>query len=144
MKEILENIANQLGLQFHYGDGSYVNLFDFDLSDLKKKFVLDPIRTSDKLSDVGIRITTTYSGTFMILTKSDIANDLYDKDSAGTADNSKYEKYLKTNMNVAREVQKMMLCYDNFVVRTWNTTEVVNLNDMNADGIVVSFTIDEL
>ena len=142
MKTILETIATSLNLETHYAEKAYANLFEFDVDNLKKKFILEPVlETAIKNSGEFVNAFK-QTGKFFIASHSSL-DEFYDKNQAGNNANGKYEKYLKPNSILAKSILKQLECNNDLVLIQWNQREVINLFDMGADGILVEFVFDK-
>lgn len=134
LKEKIEAMAISNGWQFVYARRDYQNLTDvLDFVDdamegygVGETFLfMDPIKYDGSKTD-GI----TYSGTFMVLTKSDLDDDY----------ESKYIKYvepLKTNL--LGSFKNQLRC--DFSVNAWGAIEVINVFDLNADGLNITYNL---
>ncbi len=132
VKYKLKEIAEGYGWRFSYARRDYHNLIDAtafisdELSDAgagETVLFLDPVvRRSE---DVGM----TYTGNFMVLTVSDLDAD-YDQRY------SLIEPLIDLVMN---HVKQKLRC--EFVVSEWQSIEVINVFDFNADGLSVRFNL---
>ena len=138
MVDKFKSIADFKDLEFNYGSTAYHNLLEFDSRDLKTKFLLDPIIRQDNLSSSGYKVSVRNSGSFVVLMKSSIDEKYFQ-----TGEYSKYELYLKPVKTIIDEIKDRLNCDANYVINSWRETEVINLFDMNADGIMVEFSIDK-
>lgn len=133
IKNKLEAIATTNGWQFEYGRRDFQNLTDSQSmkSDSVEGFgnddsimFCDPVKTADQQNDL---IQST--GTFMILTRSN-----HDKTYS-----ERYDLFIDPLLTALKSMKNQFKCeWD--VVR-WEKTEVINVFDINADGILVSFTM---
>ena len=134
MKEYFQNIATQLGLDFSYAPNSYQNLNSFDTDNPISKFMLFPMRTRRGIvSNSSYESFKTYSSSFMVLEK-----DVFD---------NSYEEMFDTPITNAYAIISAVVAYfecDNSkVIQNWDIEEVYNLFDMNATGLLVTFTIQD-
>lgn len=143
MKTILEDIAISLGLETHYAEKSYANLFEFDKDDLKKKFIFEPIIETGILSDSGFTNSFKQTGKFFIASHSSL-DEFYDDNFQGDKSSGKYELYLKPNALIAKQILKALECNELLTTVSWVQKEMINLFDMGADGILVDFVFDKL
>lgn len=88
-------------------------------------FFLDPVICDGTTTD-GI----SYSGNFMVLTKSDM-DDTYE---------NKYTKYIEPLKEVLfGSFKNNLRC--SFEIKQWRAIEVINVFDINADGLSIQFNI---
>ncbi|SOC79834.1 hypothetical protein SAMN06296241_1371 [Salinimicrobium sediminis] len=129
----LKDIATGYGWRFKAARRDYQNLIDattfisdalVDAGNGETVLFLDPVVR--KSEDLGIR----YTGNFMVLTASDFDGDYEEK----------YEKFIQPLIQkVMVEMKQKLRCdYD---VEFWQSIEVVNVFDFNADGLSVSFNL---
>lgn len=131
--DVLKNYALGSGWKFVYARRDYQNLIgatDF-VADAIEGFgigesalILDPVNR--KSTESGIEC----SGNFLVLTKSDLDDDY----------ESRFDKYIKPLIHLLLiELKNSLVC--NFDVNTWNSTEVINMFDWNADGLLISYSV---
>lgn len=141
MKERFESIAEDLDWYFDYGRKDYHNLYD--QKDGKTfKFFLDPITEDDKISELGNTESITFEGYFMILMNSTL-DKVYDAQLDSDKSTGRYENYIKRCKEQADALKKILACNE-YEIKRWKKTEVINLFDTNFDGVLVNFQIIEL
>lgn len=129
----LKDYATLRGWKCHYARRDYQNLVDATTfvadtvegySEGETMMFIDPIRRKS-LSD-GI----SYAGSFMVLTKSDLDDDYF----------SRKQKYIDPLINTLLKTLKDRLkC--NYDVDLWDSVEVINQFDWNADGLAITFSV---
>lgn len=134
LKKQIKAQAESLGWHFVYARRDYQNLSEvlnfiddaLEGYGIGETFLfMDPIRYDGTKTD-GI----VYSGTFMVLTKSDIDDDY----------ESKCEKYIDPLKELMFGSFKNKLRCD-FTIQGWNAIEVINVFDLNADGLSITFNL---
>lgn len=128
----LENLALSYGWRFVHARRDYQNLTDAInyVSDELEGYgngetvlFLDPVERSGRSPEI------TYSGNFMVLTRSDI-DDTYE---------GKREKYIVPLLETVHgTMQNNLIC--EFDLDAWRSIEVINMFDFNADGLSVRFS----
>lgn len=133
VKDKLNAIAITKGWTYQYGRTDFNNLLDskaFQSDSVEGAgndetiLFCDPIKLSE---DVNQAITST--GTFMILTRSN-----HDKTYS-----ERYDLFIAPLLADMKSMKMNFRC-DWDVIR-WEITEVINIFDINADGILVSFSM---
>lgn len=121
---------------FEYSRNDYQNLID------STDFIADALNTyaTDEtilfmdpvVEEINSRDVETYSGSFMVLTRSDL--DLtYDERL------TKFIEPIRDLIKVGFR-NKLKCTYD---VNTWRLTEVINAFDWNADGLLVTYNLSK-
>lgn len=135
--DYIEQEVKTLGWIFSYGNKANQNLIVSDLLEDKIYFLLDPVVESESASEFGGVGETEYSGSFMILVKSDLDN-VYHNQQEQDKTAGKYNKNikpLKTSLNLFRDV----IDCSEYERQTWSKIEVINEMDVNFDGLIVTF-----
>lgn len=133
VKTKLKQIAEANGWRFVYARRDYQNLIDaaqFISDEMRDAGVgetvlfLDPVVR--KSENIGMR----YTGNFMVLTSSNV-DDSYEERTL---------KYIDPLIEkVMKEMKQKLRCiYD---VDNWQSIEVINVFDFNADGLSISFNL---
>lgn len=133
-KDKFEVLATANGWRFIHARRDYQNLADAlaFVEDSVEGFgidetimFLDPVVCDGTATDGII-----YSGNFMVLTRSDV-DDTYD---------NKYNKYIQPLKDIIFGSFKNNVRCD-FEVKQWKAIEVINVFDINADGLSVQFNL---
>lgn len=133
VKDKLQEIATANGWRFVYARRDYANLIDAtafisdemaDAGNGEIVLFLDPVVR--KSEDLGMR----YTGNFMVLTSSNLDMDYY----------TRSEKLIRPLIQkvMVEMKQKLRCVYD---VDHWQSIEVINMFDFNADGLSVAFNL---
>lgn len=140
MKNLLQSLAENLGMVFSYGRRDHLNLLSFDQEDNDIRFLLFPLKVRSVFSsDSGSVNRTTWIGSFMVLQRSDL--DSFYNEQKGNSSEGKYEKHIEPIKTALDTLLNQLICNQDYIVQNWDMDEVINLFDMNADGIMVTFTI---
>jgi len=136
LKTVFENLAlSQVPVWgFEYARNDYQNLIDstdFIADALEGYGVGETVMFVDPIKrGVNSRNEKTYTGSFMVLTKSDL-DKTYD------------ERHL---LFIEPLISLLMVSFRNklkceYDVNTWDSTEVINMFDWNADGLLITYSI---
>lgn len=129
MYEILNQIAINNDYIFMYARQDFQNLYD-DMTTDKVHLFVDPITQDTSFSDSGTE-TNTYSGKFMLLVSSDIDEDY----------KQKYISNIKPLMSGATKSIKNELVCAEATINKFTQVEVINLFDINLDGLLITYSI---
>ncbi len=129
----LNNYASDKGWRFIYARRDYQNLTDatnFIADSLEGFGVGETMLFCDPIVREGNGNSITYSGSFMILTKSDLDDD-YD---------SRKQKYIDPLIDVVfSKMRNSFIC--DFDIDKWKSIELINQFDWNADGLMITFNV---
>lgn len=134
VKDKLEQLATSYGWRFVHARRDYQNLTDalaFVTDEIEGYGVgetilfLDPVIRDFTESD-GVK----YSGNFMILTKSDLDMSYEEKQ----------EKYINPLVEVVQDKLRSNLSCS-YKINQFRTIEVINVFDINADGLSIQFNL---
>ena len=137
--EILQSYATTYGWYFSYGNASNRNLLSSDTTVGKIYLLLDPVRRSIANSEFGGLGEATYSGSFMLLIKSD-RDQQYHNQKDQLASTGKYEKNIKPMLDLLNTFNEDIAC-DDLQVNTWDIIDLVDVLDVNMDGLLVTYSI---
>ncbi|MFV8339142.1 hypothetical protein ACNQGL_07710 [Flavobacterium sp. LB3P21] len=129
MYELLQLIAINNNWVFEYSRSDYQNLYNgMEIS--KIHLFVDPITIDSQFSDSGSE-TKTYTGKFMLLVSSDV-------DEAYL---TKYVDHIKPLITDSTQIIKDSILCSDYEINKFQTVEVINLFDVNLDGILVNYSI---
>lgn len=132
--DFLKNVATANNWYFEYSRSDYQNLYDgMEIS--KIHLFADPITIDTVFTDSGNEIKT-YTGKVMLLVSSDV-DETY---------KTKYESHIKPLItNSTQIIKQSILCEDTIEINKFQTIEIINLFDVNLDGVLInySFTVTE-
>lgn len=134
MKDVLKAIAVANSWGFTYARSDFHNLYDA-VPDGGVLMFLDPLTSSEILGARGNTEAIRWSGSFLLSMSSNIDELDYEE---------RYTKYIGPVTAGAYKAFKAALkCERNYLVISLGTTEVINSQDFNVDGLAVSFIIEE-
>lgn len=129
MYELLKDLATANNWVFEYSRSDYQNLYDgMEIS--KIHLFSDPIIIDSQFSDSGSE-TKTYTGKFMLLVSSDVDEDYL----------TKYVDHIKPLITDSTQIIKDSILCSDFDINKFQTLEVINLFDVNLDGVLVNYSI---
>ncbi|HSW67677.1 MAG TPA: hypothetical protein VLH16_03770 [Bacteroidales bacterium] len=126
-------------MAFTYGRRDHINLITFDDTDTTIRFVLFPVKEINTFGDAGFVEKTTWSGSFIVLKKSSL--DEYYNEQKGDKAQGKYELHIKPIKILVERLLILLSCENKLLVQKWDISEVINMLDMNGDGVLVNFQI---
>lgn len=140
--DYIEQEVEKLGWIFSYGNKANQNLLLSTIQEDETYFLLDIVQESESVSEFGGDGDVEYSGTFMILVKSDLDNVYHTQQGQDKAKGryNKNIKPLKTKLNLFKYV---IDCSD-YERQLWQTLEVINELDVNFDGLIVTYKFKKL
>lgn len=140
--DYIEQEVEKLGWVFSYGNKANQNLLVSTIQEDETYFLLDIVQESESVSEFGGDGDVEYSGTFMILVKSDLDNVYHTQQGQDKAKGryNKNIKPLKTKLNLFKYV---IDCSD-YERQLWQTLEVINELDVNFDGLIVTYKFKKL
>lgn len=136
----IEQAVETLGWVFSYGNKANQNLLMSDMVDDRKYFLLDPVRTTEGVSEMGGDGEQTFSGSFMLLVKSDLDNVYHNQSELQDKNDGKYNKNIKPLKTELKAFKDVVDCSD-YTRESWEIVDIVDALDINADGLLVTFTL---
>lgn len=138
--DFIELEVEKLGWVFSYGNKANQNLLLSTLTEDETYFLLDPVVESEnEISEFGGDGKTEYSGTFMILVKSDLDNVYHTQHGQNKAE-GRYNKNIKPLKTSVNELKDVIDCSE-YERQLWQKIEVINELDVNFDGLIVTYRL---
>ncbi|WP_048331021.1 hypothetical protein [Bizionia psychrotolerans] len=137
MYELLKTISATNNWNFTYARRDFANLYDGEqqVGDSTPLVFLDPVQITEAYDEFNNVIETNYAGSFMVLVSSDIDEEDYDY---------RYQTYIKPIINsTLLNIKSSIQCDGNYGIELWRSVEIINAFDFNADGVVITFSINE-
>ena len=142
--QILEDHATSLGWGFSYGNAANTNLFRSDSIVDKIYLLLDPVTRSHVGSINGGIGETTFSGSFMLLVKSNLDNN-YHNQKGQDKSSGKYEKNILPLLDSLGSLKSLIDCSDVEILSGgWVVVDAINALDANMDGVIVTYSVKTL
>lgn len=132
-----------LGWTFSYGNASNQNLLSSSLNDSEIYLLLDTITRVRLFSEFGGEGEQTFSGSFMLLIKSNLDN-VYDSQRNQDPANGKYQKNIKPLLDVEIVKLEDEINCSQFEIKKWEIVDAIDVLDVNLDGIVVTYELTVL
>jgi hypothetical protein len=127
----LKDIAEVNNWIFKYARRDYQNLVN-EVDNDNIFLFLDPVQTANEFDEYNNPVAVNYSGSFLLLKASD-----FDQDYEG-----RYVEHIKPLIDsTLKQITESIACDEKLNIQSWNTTEIINLFDMNLDGIAVKYTV---
>lgn len=136
---VLETHAEGLGWIFSYGNKANLNLLASDSVSGRKYLLLDPISRNKAKTAQGGDGGVTFSGTFLLLVKSDLDNVYHDQKGQAQSE-GRYEKNIKPLLTELESLEDLIDCSE-YEITSWQILDAINALDVNLDGVIVTFTV---
>lgn len=141
--DIFKTHATTLGWRFSYGNAANKNLLVSDKVADRIYFLLDPITRVKGFSEFGGSGVVAFTGSFMLLVKSNLDN-VYDNQKGQDAADGKYQKNIKPLLETDIVLLEELINCGDYQITGWSVIDVVNAVDANTDGIIVTYSISVL
>jgi len=142
--QILEQHATTLGWGFSYGNAANRNLFRSDSIVDKIYLLLDPVTRSHVGSSTGGIGETTFSGSFMVVVKSNLDNN-YHNQKGQDKTQGKYEKNILPLLTSLGSLKSLIDCSDYEILPGgWVVIDAINALDANMDGVIITYGVKTL
>ena len=158
--QVFESYASSYGWRFSYGNKYNQNLLQSDLVEGRIYMILDPVTRVRSHSEFGGRGEQAFTGSFLLVVKStidqvyhgqtiqdafynrvtSIGGTVYESDCADIkVVLGKYTENIKPLLEVdILKLEDDLDCSD-YEITNWSIIDVVNVMDINVDGILVTF-----
>lgn len=145
IKDIIEAEAKRLQYVFDYGRHDYLNLNTIQQSNSDRiHFLMYPIRHRENFSRSGFIRNKEYTIEFFLCRKSELNEDYDINRDGGTANNARFEKYIRPLYNAFENgIKRFFICHPDLRIINCNIDEVINVFDMNVDGLQIRLTVNE-
>jgi hypothetical protein len=140
--KILSDYCTQNGWLFSYGNASNRNLLSSDTAAGQIYVLLDPVRRSVSSSEYGGDGNYTFQGSFMMVVKSD-RDQQYHNQKDQLSSTGKYEQNIKPLLDDADSFKKEVDC-SNLDIGQWDIIDLVDVLDVNLDGILISYRVEQV
>lgn len=140
--DYIEQEVEKLGWVFSYGNKANQNLLLSDIVDDRTYFLLDIVKEDEGVSEYGGQGAIVYSGTFLILVKSDIDN-VYHAQKGQDKSLGRYNKNIKP-LKTALNLFKDVIDCSEYERQSWSKLEVINELDVNFDGLIITYKLKKL
>lgn len=136
---ILQDIALDKGITYHYGKKAALNLLDGTL-DADKIFLLHEFtnRKSEYNDSGTMIIAANYEGKFFLVKHSDLDQQYFAE--TGTPETSKYTRNIEPLLQVFQSIGNSLACLG-LEVAQWDNIDVTDALDANMDGLLCSYKL---
>ncbi len=164
--DVFEQHANTLNWRFSYGDKKNRNLLKSNLITDEIYMILDPVTRLRGFSEFGGTGTVGFTGQFLLVVKSTIDQVYHNQTSeqefrrrielqGGTIYNNsckdvneyregKYTQNIQPLLNESLvELENLINCSD-YQITNWSIIDVIDVLDVNCDGVLVTFNVSVL
>lgn len=139
MVQTFETIAANNNWYFEYGRADFHNLDK--VSEKEFYLFLDPLEQEVFFDETNSPTFFRYSGRLLVLKKSEF-DRVYHNQEGKTSDQGRYALYIEKCKEEIFKLPDLLRC-ENFDIKHWKMTEVINLFDENFDGILLNFSAEK-
>lgn len=136
---LLQDVAINHGLTYHYGKKAVLNLLDGTAEPDKHYFLHEYTNRRSAYNSSGTQITAAqYEGKFFLVKHSDFSQQFFAE--AGNSETSKYTSNIEPLLSVFTAIGNSLGCMD-ITVNQWDNVDVTDALDANMDGLLCSYKI---
>jgi hypothetical protein len=136
---ILEDIALEKELTYHYGKKAALNLLDGSLEPEKIFLLHEFTNRKSEYNDSGTMIiAANYEGKFFLVKHSDYDQQYFAE--AGAPETSKYTINIEPLLQVFQSIGNSLAC-EGIEVNQWDNIDVTDALDANMDGLLCSYKL---
>lgn len=139
--DVLEGYCNELDWVFSYGNSANNNLL-MDVKENKVYLILDPVRTTEGISANGGDGVVNFSGSFMLIIKSNLDN-VYHNQLDVPRTEGKYVKNIQPLKEHLNALKGLIDC-SNLERANWSVIDAIDIFDENMDGIIITYSLNYL
>ncbi|WP_159799252.1 hypothetical protein [Flavobacterium sp. MK4S-17] len=137
---ILEDLAAQKQLEYHYGKKAALNLLDGSAEENKVYLLHEYTNRKSEYNNSGTKITAVnYEGKFFLVKHSDFDQHYFKE--AGTEETSKYTTNIEPLLITFNELGNSLACLG-ITINEWNNIDVTDALDANMDGLLCSYKVN--
>lgn len=136
---ILQDIALNKNITYHYGKKAALNLLDGTLEADTIFLLHEFTNRKSEYNTSGTKITAaTYEGKFFLLKHADYDQQYFAE--RGTQETSKYTTNIAPLLSVFQDIGNTLACLDAEVTQ-WDNIDVTDALDANMDGLLCSYRV---
>lgn len=136
---ILQDVALDKGLVYHYGKKAALNLLDGTLEPTNIFLLHEFTNRKSEYNSSGTMITgVSYEGKFFLVKHSDYDQQYFQE--VGNEATSKYTVNIEPLLQVFTSIGNTLSCID-LTVSQWDNIDVTDALDANMDGLLCSYKI---
>lgn len=132
---ILEQVCNDNGTQFHYGNKSHLNLIDAnsDLCPDKVHLLLFPLRRGNVVNN-----TRVYNGNFFYVMPDDFAQEYHNETEQDVCE-AKYTKRIEPLIKSLDSFEQKLKWCEGVDIVSFESVDAIDVLDANMSGLWVTF-----
>ena len=136
---ILQDIALNKNITYHYGKKAALNLLDGTLEADKIFLLHEFTNRKSEYNTSGTKITAaTYEGKFFVVKHADYDQQYFAE--RGTQETSKYTTNIAPLLSLFQDIGNTLACLDAEVTQ-WDNIDVTDALDANMDGLLCSYRV---
>jgi len=136
---ILQDIAEENGIEYHYGKKAALNLLDGSLEADRVFLLHEFTNRKSGYNTSGTRIVAAnYEGKFFLVKHSDFSQQYFAE--RGEEENSKYTLNIEPLLAVFKNFGNSLACLGLSVLQ-WDNIDVTDALDANMDGLLCTYKI---
>lgn len=136
---ILQGIADDFNLEYHYGKKAALNLLDGTLDETKIFMLHEFTNRGSEYNNTGTKIVAAvYKGKFFLVKHSNYDQQYFQE--VGSEETSKYTVNIEPLLTVFASIGNALGCTDATIMQ-WENIDVTDALDANMDGILCSYKI---
>lgn len=134
MYELIKELTVNEEYIFEYGRKDFQNLYNEEGDENDVYYFLDPVEVEPNYNEYNERVSTTYSGSLMILKSSDL----------GDGYNERYINDIKPIIDNQIEKVRQTIKDKEFTINTFRSIEIINMLSYGFDGVVITYNLTSL
>jgi len=136
---ILQDVAEENGIEYHYGKKAALNLLDGSLEADRVFLLHEFTNRKSEYNTSGTRIVAAnYEGKFFLVKHSDFSQHYFAE--LGEEENSKYTLNIEPLLAVFKNFGNSLACFGLSVLQ-WDNIDVTDALDANMDGLLCTYKI---
>lgn len=138
---ILQEYCDANSISYHYGRTSNLNLLGSDLLD-GQVYMLHEASPRRAIMNTTKTLIEKYEfiGKFFLVVKSDFDQHYFNEKDGAEVD-SKYVANIEPLLNLFESIGNNLLGCGDYEVNQWECIDVVNVLDVNKDGVLVTYNV---
>jgi hypothetical protein len=136
---ILQTVAEEKNIEYHYGKKAALNLLDGTLAPDKIFLLHEFTNRKSEYNSTGTMITAAnYEGKFFLVKHSDYDQHYFAE--RGQEEQSKYTLNIEPLLGIFNSIGNSLACHG-YTVNQWDNIDVTDALDANMDGLLCTYKI---
>ncbi|PZR24430.1 MAG: hypothetical protein DI539_00190 [Flavobacterium psychrophilum] len=136
---ILEGIALDNNLVYHYGKKAALNLLDGSAEAATTYLLHEFTNRKSEYNDSGtLIVAANYEGKFFLVKQSDFDQNYFAE--AGNVETSKYTQHIEPLLEIFKTIGNSLAC-TGIEVNQWDNIDVTDALDANMDGLLCTYKL---